>query len=158
MGMLIDTSVLLRAFDANFSQYRTIRQALRKSLDERERLVVTVQNIAEFWNVATRPLEYNGQGLSAERTKRRVAVIERLCEVLSEDEKSYLEWKRLVDELGVSGVKVHDTRLVAVMRCCGITKLLTLNESDFRRYIGEGITVMTPETYVGHGGRIFDDQ
>jgi hypothetical protein len=78
-----------------------------------------------------------------------VAIIERLCEALSEEEKSDHDWKRLVDELGVSGVSVHDTRLMAVMRCSGITKLLTLNESDFRCYVGEGFTVMTPETHVG---------
>ena len=55
----------------------------------------------------------------------------------------------LVEEIAVFGVKVHDARLVAVMRCSGITNLLTLNESDFRRYIGEGLSVMTPESYVG---------
>ncbi len=145
MGTLIDTGVLLRAFDANFPRCRAIRNALRKALEKREPLFVTVQNIAEFWNVATRPLEYNGQGLSAERTKRRVRIIERLCQVLSEDDQSYDEWKRLIDELGVSGVKVHDARLIAVMKSHGIKTLLTLNESDFRRYSGEGIAVRTPE-------------
>jgi predicted nucleic acid-binding protein len=62
MGTLIDTGVLLRAFDAQSPHCRAIRQALRKLLDEGEQLTVSVQNIAEFWNVATRPLEYNGQG------------------------------------------------------------------------------------------------
>jgi predicted nucleic acid-binding protein len=145
MGMLVDTGVLLRAFDANFSRCREIRRALRKALEAKEPLFVTVQNIAEFWNVATRPLDYNGQGLSAERTKRRVRIIERLCQVVSEDDRSYEEWKRLVEELGVSGVKVHDARLVAVMKSRGIGSLLTLNESDFRRYAGEGIGIHTPE-------------
>ena len=59
MSMLVDTGVLLRAFDANFDHFRVIRHALRKALDAKERLYVTPQNMAEFWNVATRPLEYN---------------------------------------------------------------------------------------------------
>lgn len=148
MSMLVDTGVLLRAFDANFDHFRVIRHALRKALDAKERLYVTPQNMAEFWNVATRPLEYNGQGLSAERTKRRLRVIEQFCEVVVEDLRSYEEWKRLVDELGVSGVKVHDARLVAVMRSAGIDSMLTLNAADFRRYIGVGIKVVTPDQFV----------
>lgn len=46
MSTLVDTGVLLRAFDANFNRYRSIRQALRKALDEGERLVVTIQKYA----------------------------------------------------------------------------------------------------------------
>jgi predicted nucleic acid-binding protein len=151
MGTLVDTGVLLRAFDANFDRYRAIRHALRRALDGNERLFVSVQNVAEFWNVATRPLEHNGQGLSAERTKRRLRIIERLCQVIAEDLRSYEEWKRLVDELGVSGVKVHDARLVAVMKTTGIGRILTLNEGDFRRYTGEGITSQTPEQFLQVG-------
>ena len=75
-------------------------------------------------------------------------VIEQFCEVVVEDLRSYEEWKRLVDELGVSGVKVHDARLVAVMRSAGIDSMLTLNAADFRRYIGVGIQVVTPDQFV----------
>jgi predicted nucleic acid-binding protein len=97
MGTLIDTGVLLRAFDARDQHYPSIRQTLRKLVDENERLTVTVQNMAEFWNVATRPSENNGLGLSAERVKRRLALIERFCEVLAEDTVSYQHWKRVVE-------------------------------------------------------------
>jgi predicted nucleic acid-binding protein len=144
MGTLIDTGVLLRAFDANSPHYRQIRQALRKLLDYGEPLTVTVQNMAEFWNVATRPLEHNGQGLSVERVKRRIAIIERLCDVIAEDTVSYEHWKRIVESLGVSGVKVHDARLVSVMLRSGLKRILTLNDGDFRRYVGEGVEVVTP--------------
>ena len=34
----------------------------------------------------------------------------------------------------VSGVQVHEARLVATMRVIGISNLLTLNVQDFRRY------------------------
>lgn len=148
MSTLIDTGVLLRAFDANSSHYRPIRQALRKLLDDRESLTVTVQNMAEFWNVATRPVEHNGQGLSVERVRRRIAIIERFCEVVAEDAVSYEHWKRMVESLGVSGVKVHDARLVSVMLRSGINRILTLNDGDFRRYVGEGVVVVTPEGVI----------
>lgn len=152
MPTLVDTCILLRAFDANYPDYRAIRKALRKALDEKERLVVTVQNIAEFWNAATRPLENNGQGLSAERAKRRVSIIERVCEVVSEDNVSYAEWKRLVDDYGVNGVSVHDARLVSVMLRLAIKQILTLNERHFKRYIAEGIVVVSPKSFCGEPG------
>lgn len=147
MATLVDTCILLRAFDANYPDYRAIRRALRKALDDKERLVVTVQNIAEFWNAATRPLENNGQGLAAERAKRRVGIIERVCEVVSEDNLSYAEWKRLVEDYGVSGVSVHDARLVSVMLRFRVKQILTLNERHFKRYVAEGIFIATPKTF-----------
>jgi predicted nucleic acid-binding protein len=149
MEMLVDTGILLRAFDANFADYRTIRRVLRKALDDGVRLVVTVQNMAEFWNVATRPLDKNGHGLSTERVKRRLAIIEQLCELASEDTGSYAEWKRIVEVVGVTGVAVHDARLVSVMLRLGIKEILTLNERDFHRYQGEGIDALTPQTFLG---------
>ncbi len=36
-------------------------------------LVVTIQNIAEFWNVATRPASNNGLGLSIPEAKIELA-------------------------------------------------------------------------------------
>ena len=148
MGTLVDTGILLRAFDAKSEHYRSIRQALRRALNDNIQLVVTIQNLAEFWNVATRPLDKNGQGLSSERVKRRVEIIERFCEVLSEDAGSYAHWKRLVESLGVTGVKVHDARLVSVMLHLGVTQILTLNEADFQRYAGEGVEALTPSQFL----------
>ncbi len=149
MGTLVDTSILLRAFDAASPHYRSIRRALRKAVDDRIGLIVTVQNIAEFWNVGTRPVDKNGQGLSGERVRRRVEIIERFCDVVSEDKSSYGEWKRIVEALGVSGVKVHDARLVSVMLRFGVREILTLNEGDFDRYKQEGITAVNPDAFNG---------
>jgi hypothetical protein len=42
----------------------------------------------------------------------------------------------------VSGVAVHDARLVAAMRAHGVYHILTLNDADFARY--PGITAMNP--------------
>jgi predicted nucleic acid-binding protein len=149
MSTLVDTGILLRAFDANSSNYRMIRRALRKALDDGEPLIVTVQSIAEFWNVATRPLANNGQGLIFEKAKRRIEIIERICHVISEDNRSFTEWKRLVEKFAVIGVAAHDARLVSVMLVAGVKRLLTLNERDFSRYAVEGISVETPELFVG---------
>jgi len=89
MGTLVDTCILLRAFDRNSEHYKPIRAAIRKAVEEKIRLFVTVQNLAEFWNAGTRPLDKNGQGLSTEKVKRRIEIIERFCTIVSEDNVSY---------------------------------------------------------------------
>jgi predicted nucleic acid-binding protein len=144
MACLIDTGVLLRAFDAASAQYRPIRLALDLLWARQERLVVTLQNLAEFWNVSTRPLDQNGFGLSAERTRKRLALIERVFVVVTEDDHSYQLWKGLLLNNGITGVAVHDARLVSVMLSRGISTIVTLNDRDFRRYAG--ITVLTPDS------------
>jgi predicted nucleic acid-binding protein len=46
----------------------------------------------------------------------------------------YENWLGLVRDYRVTGVQVHDARLVASMLAHGIQSLLTLNSADFERY------------------------
>ena len=45
---------------------------------------------------------------------------------------------------GVSGVKVHDARLVALMLANDILQILTFNAADFQRYQVLGIRAIDP--------------
>lgn len=143
MACLVDTGVLLRAFDKSYAEYRLIRQALRTLVTRQQDLVVAAQNLAEFWNVSTRPVDSSGYGLSVERASRRMALIERFCKVVTEGDDSFRVWKALLTAHSVTGVAVHDARLVAIMKSHGVADILTLNERDFRRY--DDITILTPE-------------
>ena len=96
MACLIDTGILLRAFDPTFADYRPIRQAIRKLWMRQDDLVVAVQNLAEFWNVSTRPVDKNGYGLSPDRAAKRLSLIERICEVVTENDHSYHVWNGLL--------------------------------------------------------------
>jgi predicted nucleic acid-binding protein len=134
---LADTGILLRFLLRNDPSYPAIRQAVRIFKTRREQLVTTPQNIAEFWNVCTRPTTARGGlGLNVEATERRVRLLERHFRVLPDSPAVYQEWKALVSAHGVKGVQVHDARLVAAMKAHGVTRILTLNVSDFRRYPG----------------------
>lgn len=135
MAYLIDTGILLRLFEQNDPHHPFIREALRNLIRRGEPLVTAVQNIAEFWNVSTRPVTARGgYGHTVARVQRRVAIIERFCEVLAESDTSYAQWKRLVGSHEITGVAVHDARLVALMHDRAVTHLLTLNCADFARY------------------------
>jgi predicted nucleic acid-binding protein len=141
---LADTGILLRFLLRNDPAYPAIRQAVRTLKTHREQLVMTPQNIAEFWNVCTRPtLARGGLGLSVEATERRVRLLERHFRVLPDSPAIYQEWKALVLAHNVVGVQVHDARIVAAMRVHGVAHILTFNATDFRRY--PGITAITPE-------------
>jgi predicted nucleic acid-binding protein len=55
---------------------------------------------------------------------------------LPDSQQVYFNWRDLVITHDVRGVQVHDARLAAIMRAHGVTRILTLNESDFLRYAG----------------------
>jgi predicted nucleic acid-binding protein len=141
---LTDTNVLLRLQRESDPLRGVAESAVKTLLRGNVTLCVTSQNLIEYWNVATRPLSSNGLG----RTPAEVSgEIDRLLQVfrfLPDDPAVFNEWLHLVREYGVSGVKVHGARLVAVMRVYGLTQILTFNPLDFNRY--EGIVVVHPQT------------
>ncbi len=150
MSVLVDTNILLRSVAPLHSQYAVAVEAVYKLLAEGTPLYFTLQNIAEFWSVATRPVENNGLGFSIPSTLGEVEKIEDLLMLLPDTPAVYAEWKRIVVEHRVSGVKVHDARLIATMRTHGVRSLLTFDVDDFTRYAG--IEVMHPKTVVSAEG------
>ncbi len=102
------------------------------------------QNIIEFWGVCTRPIASNGLGLSLAQTSRHVSRIEALFHFLPDIPAIYDEWRYVVKAHSVSGMQVHDARLIAAMRVYGVTSVLTFNVEDFRRYTS--IAVLHPDT------------
>lgn len=60
--------------------------------------------------------------------------MQRLFHILSENDELYREWERLVVAYQVVGKAAHDARLVAAMNIHAITRILTFNPTDFRRY------------------------
>lgn len=137
MRFLLDTGILLRLFDRADAHHADIRQALRRLRLRGDTPVTTAQNLAEFWNVCTRPASARGgYGLSVAETERRVRLLERLFPVLTETPAAYAVWRNLVVAHGVQGVQVHDARLVALMQAHAITHIVTLNGADFNRYPG----------------------
>jgi predicted nucleic acid-binding protein len=148
MQYLIDTGVLLRLFDRSDAAQPMIRVALRTLHRSGHVLVASSQNIAEFWNVSTRPATARGgYGQSVATTERRVKYFERWGRVLTESDAAYRAWRRLVVDHGLQGLAVHDARLVALMEATGITHVVTLNVKDFARY--QNISVLSPRDVLG---------
>jgi predicted nucleic acid-binding protein len=131
---LVDSNILIRWIDANSSECSDITAALDVLVHHRFRLCYTSQNLGEFWNACTRPLARNGLGLSPNEADRKASFFEARLRLLPDGVLVHEEWRKLLVEHGVSGVQVHDTRLVAVMNVYGVTQLLTYNTKDFARF------------------------
>jgi predicted nucleic acid-binding protein len=146
MLVLVDTGILLRLLDRADPEHLAIRRAVRVSKQRGDRPVAVPQNVAEFWNVCTRPASARGgYGLTVEETAKRLRLLERLVQVLPDTTNYYPFWKALVVAHAVKGVQVHDARLAAFMQAHGISHLLTLNGTDFTRY--SHITVLAPSDF-----------
>ncbi len=149
MAYLLDTGILLRLIDTQDPQHPDVTEAVSLLGDRHENLIVATQNVAEFWNVATRPIANNGLALtSAVALESLEQTIESICLFRPEPKRLYGRWKELVTKYDVIGKQVHDARLVAFMLTSTIENILTLNARDFRRYEAEGIAVVTPSDLI----------
>jgi predicted nucleic acid-binding protein len=134
--------LLLRSIELNHPMHSQAEGALNILLEGDNEVCLTTQNLVEFWNVCTRPLNRNGLGMTVTQTDAELTKLERVFCILSDSPAIYPEWRRLVTKYSVMGVQVHDTRLVAAMLVHGITHLLTFNTSDFKRF--SEITLVHP--------------
>lgn len=117
--------------------------AMDRTLDAGNRIVLARQSLAEFWAVATRPVEsLNGLGYTPTVTRSLVDGLRRRFPILPEPDDVLDIWLDLVTRYGVSGRPTHDARLVATMLANGVTRVLTFNGKDFARF--SEITVETP--------------
>lgn len=64
MRVLVDTNILLRSAQPNHLLCPPAAHAVSKLLRGKDAVFFCSQNIAEFWNVATRPVEMNGPSAS----------------------------------------------------------------------------------------------
>ena len=144
VSCLIDTNILLRIASRSDPQHNLTDAALLRLAMASATFYYTHQNIAELWNVITRPIARNGFGLTGAEAYRQVRAIEGGMTFLPDSEAVYSEWRRIVVAYGVSGVQVHDARLAATMYVHGVSHILTFNVTDFSRF--SGLTAVHPST------------
>lgn len=144
---LIDSNVLLRVLHRAAPEHHVARQAAAILWARGDIPCVTLQGLAEFWNVSTRPAAARGGlGLSVLETQRRLRILERHLTFLADTDEVRLHWRQLVVVYQIQGVKVHDAKLVASMQAHQIPCILTFNVGDFQRY--PSIVVAHPQDLV----------
>jgi predicted nucleic acid-binding protein len=143
---LVDTNILLRLAQPDSPDHGVARQCADLLWAQGASLFYTSQNLAEFWNVCTRPADRNGFGFSVSETNERAGLVESQLVLAADSEATHREWRRIVVANRVSGIQVHDARPVAAMHVHRIENLLILNARDFHRY--EDIVVVSPQNVL----------
>ena len=134
MNYLINTNILLRLVQTLSLHYKEAKSAVDNLLKQGITLFVTLHNISEFWNVCTRPADKNGLCFTIAQTDFELSKIEQIFDMLPDTEEVYPNWCKLVVKHSVSGIRVHDAKIVAAMKAHNIQNLLTFNTKDFKRY------------------------
>ena len=139
----VDTNVLVGSIQTFDPALRTAaRRAVKSLYRQSEQLLCFPQNLVEFWKASTRPANANGLGLSPEQAARYVDRFQTLLRLFPETAEIFPTWRKLVLQHRVSGIHVHDARIVAAMTVHQVGKILTFDLDDFKRY--ENITVVHP--------------
>jgi predicted nucleic acid-binding protein len=146
MRVLVDTNILARGAQPSHPLWSQSTHYVSKLIRQGDSVFYCAQNIAEFWNVATRPATRNELGLLHEEALGEVSNIERLLGLLPDVPAVYTAWKDIVKSYKIQGVKVYDARLVALMTVYAVENILTFNVSDFKRY--GNITALHPSTVL----------
>jgi predicted nucleic acid-binding protein len=143
VSCLVDTNVLLRVASRSGAEHPMVDKALAHLAEQGTILCYTLQNMAEFWNVMTRPKARNGFELSIVEAEREIRALESGMTLLPDNAAVYARWRKIIVRYGVSGVQVHDARLAAIMYVHGVNHILTLNVTDFSRFAG--LTALHPQ-------------
>jgi len=106
MRVLVDTNILLRSAQPNHPLSSRATQAVARLIRQGDAVFFCSQNIAEYWNVATRPVDKNGLGLSHAEVLQEVSSIEGFLTLLPDVPAIYTAWKDIVRDHKVQGSRV----------------------------------------------------
>ncbi len=134
MKYLLDTNILLRLADPTSGQHELVSRALATLYAQDDELLISMQGLAEFWAVATRPPNANGLGFSAQRTREMIDEFRNFYGFVPDQSESLEIWLDLVTKHQVIGKPTHDARLVALMKVHHLEHILTINTTDFKRF------------------------
>lgn len=95
MSFLVDTNILLRSAEPSHSMYPDATNATAILRSQGEQLCIIPQNLIEFWNVYTGPIDKNGLGLTIKEAEAEVNRLKELFVLLIDEERIYSEWERL---------------------------------------------------------------
>lgn len=129
--VVVDTNVLLAATDMS----RVAHAAATEFLNEDERrLALTPQIVREYLAVATRPVEVNGLGLSADDAVANVEQVLDDMELLPEDAATTRRLLDLVSHGFAAGKQVHDANVAAVALAHRASAIVTGNPRHYSRF------------------------
>ena len=127
-----DTNVLVHA-SATASPDHLRAVAALTQLAAHGPIAVTRQILREFLAATTRPQFWARAATLEDATRATDGFIQRFA-VLEDGPAVWDEFMALTRRFAFGGKQVHDANIVATMLAHGETRLLTFNDTDFRRF------------------------
>lgn len=135
MRVMVDTNVALRAVTTpGVIGPEEVGQALAALTMKGYSLSISGQTVVELWAVMTRPKAANGLEMEPLRARQEIDTIMGLFDIVADPPELLTTWLDLCTRYQVRGRQVFDAKIVALMLACGMTQLVTLNPTDFRRF------------------------
>ncbi len=134
MTVAVDTNVLLYAQRKEAPQHAAATARLKALLDAGRRVALPWPCVYEFIRVTTHARVYDRPATVEEALVFVRALLGHPAALLlSETERHADVMDRVLIEAGVTGNRIHDAHIVALMREHGIEDILT-HDADFRRF------------------------
>src|SRR5690348_1059945 len=115
MQTLLDTNILLRSSQPASPDHSHALAAVANLLKADRELCISSQTIYEFLAVATRPIAENGLGMRHAHADAQLATLLGGINVHYDSQAVALKARQWIVDHRVTGKKVHDARLAAVM-------------------------------------------
>src|SRR5258708_22679801 len=107
---VVDSNILLGWVKPDHNDYPLVVSAIDAILRRSDVLCYTSQNVGEFWNTCTRPLDRNGYALSPQETDRRARHFEEKLRLLPDSLAVHEKWRELLCALGGTCGQGHAAR------------------------------------------------
>jgi predicted nucleic acid-binding protein len=131
--VFIDTNVLIYATRPSSSFHEWAKSALAAAVASEPRIAISRQVLREYLAVVTRP-GGRSEALSMADALADVARFSSSFDVLEDGPEVAARLVELCRTVRLAGRQVHDANIVATMLAHGEHRLLTMNQSDFRRF------------------------
>lgn len=138
----VDTNVLIYASRSSEPLSQRSRDLLGAAEDVGDELCISRQVLREYLASVTRP-QVMAAPLSASTAISDVRRLSEIYTVLEDGPEVTDQLYELLLQAPTGGKQVHDANIVATMLVHGLTRLLTFNADDFRRF-AMLIEVVTP--------------
>lgn len=86
MSFLLDTNILLRSIDTSHPMNADAVNAITVLRSRNEQIYIVPQNLIEFWNVCTRPVERNRLGRNVTQAEVEINRLKMLFPLLLDTE------------------------------------------------------------------------
>lgn len=131
--IFVDTNVLIYASQKQSSFHVQSVAWLDQARRDSRELWISRQVLREYLSAVTRP-QHQQALLPTSEAIMDVQGFERDFNIAEDGPQAFGELLSLLARFPTAGKQVHDANLVATMLACGITRLLTFNTGDFRRF------------------------